>query len=588
MSQATPTPVPLPQLSPQANSKSSTPITPDSQSPLLRPEESVLSTLNPDGSRRWLTPKPSSGRFWRWRRAVAWILIVVFAVLPWIRINGKPAMLLDVMTRKFVFFGTTFRPTDTLLLALLLLSIFVGVFLLTALFGRVWCGWACPQTIFMELIFRRIEYAIEGDWTAQKRLNEQPWTTEKLWKKGLKHLIFFTISVIVANWFLAYIIGMDSVKRIVFEPIGQHLGGFAAMIVFSLIFYGVFAFLREQVCVTICPYGRLQGVLLVKETIVVAYDYIRGEPRGKLKKQATASPKIATENTDGMAFSLPIVTNPGEGTTADFAEKKHHEHADGTTCTGKCEGCKTTDEKAVFEEKKPQQAAFSLAELSQKTNELGDCIDCKLCIHVCPTGIDIRNGTQLECVNCTACIDACDEIMDKVGRPTRLIAYNTIANQEAEAKGSTAPVKYVRARTLLYLGLIALVGLIMLATLFNRSILDANVIADRNPLFVRLANGDIRNGFTIKILNKLHEPRTFTVGIEGLPPNAKLLVVGQEQAAEPSIVVPTDVLSEARAFVSVPNADLSKLVSETEPFLFVVKDKASGTVTKRKATFRRP
>ena len=260
---------------------------------------------------------------------------------------------------------------------------------------------------------------------------------------------------------------------------------------------------REQVCIYMCPWPRIQGAMVDHETLAVTYRDQRGEPRGPIRKSVTE--KIT-----------------------------------------------------------------------------GDCIDCKACVAVCPMGIDIRDGLQMECIQCALCIDACDDIMTKVGRPTRLIAYDTIANQEATAKGGSAPVKIFRTRTFLYAGLIALVGLIMLGTLMNRSVLEANVLADRNPLFVQLANGDIRNGFTLKVLNKLHEPRTFEVALEGLP-GGQLRLGDQEK---PQITVPTDIMNEVRVFVTVPKADLAKLSGETSPFNFIVRDTASGTLASRKANFQ--
>ncbi len=463
-------------------------------------------------TRQKIYPKLAHGTYRRIKWALMAVCLGIYYLIPWVRYDRGPdlpnqAVLLDMENNRFFMFGLEIWPQEFYYVTGLLVLAALVLFLVTALAGRVWCGYFCPQTVWTDLMVV-VERFWQGDRNARIRLDKEPWGPVKIFKKTMTHISWIVIAVLTGGAFVFYFADAPTLAR-------QLLNGTAPMqaYVFIAILTGTTYVLgglaREQVCIYMCPWPRIQGAMVDHESLLVTYKDNRGEPRGPIRK-------------------------------------------------------------------------------SEVKRTTGDCIDCKACVAVCPMGIDIRDGAQLECIQCALCIDACDEIMEKVGRPTRLIAYNTIANQEAEAKGSTAPVKYVRARTLLYLGLIALVGLIMLATLFNRSILDANVIADRNPLFVRLANGDIRNGFTIKILNKLHEPRTFTVGIEGLPPNAKLLVVGQEQAAEPSIVVPTDVLSEARAFVSVPNADLSKLVSETEPFFFVVKDKASGTVTKRKATFRRP
>lgn len=309
-----------------------------------------IATVDKEGKRIWLYPKKPSGRFYRWRTWVSLAFLAIFLTLPFIKLNGEPFFMLNVIERKFILFGLLFTPQDFHIFGLVMLTFIVFIILFTVVFGRLFCGWVCPQTVFMEMFFRRIEYWIEGDAPAQRRLDKMPWNAEKIRKKGLKHAIFFLIAVVVSNYFLAYIIGMDQVLRIIGEPLGAHWGGFLAMILFSGVFYGVFARLREQVCTTICPYGRLQGVLLVKESIVVAYDHVRGEPRGKIKK------------------------NPVEAIQSSV--------------NGSANGIR----------------------------KVGDCVDCKMCIAVCPTGIDIRNGTQLECTNCTACIDACDEIMDKTGR----------------------------------------------------------------------------------------------------------------------------------------------------------------------------
>jgi cytochrome c oxidase accessory protein FixG len=279
--------------------------------------------------------------------------------MPFIKLNGEPFLLFNILERKFILFGILFMPQDFHLFVLAMLTLMVFIVLFTVVWGRLFCGWVCPQTIFMEMVFRKIEYWIEGDANAQRRLNKAPWTTQKIIKKVGKQAIFFAIAVLVANTFLAYIIGIDQVFQIASEPVTQNLSGFIAMIIFSFAFYFVFSYLREQVCVAICPYGRMQGVMLDQNSIVVAYDFVRGEPRGKIKKNRK-QPKAATE-----AKVSPIA--------------------------------KIQQDVAA-----PPQAAP--AETMKQA--LGDCIDCNLCVQVCPTGIDIRDGTQLECVNCTACIDA--------------------------------------------------------------------------------------------------------------------------------------------------------------------------------------
>ena len=302
-----------------------------------------LATVDKDGKRIWIYPKKPKGRFYNYRKWVSYLLLIVLFGLPWIKVNGQPLVLFNVLQGKFILFGIYFAPQDFHLFVIAMIIFMVFIILFTVIFGRLFCGWVCPQTIFMEMVYRRIEYWIEGDYTAQKKLDNAPWTADKILKKSGKHLLFFSIAVLIANTFLAYIIGIDEVLKIISEPIGMHLSGFIAMLIFSAVFYLVFAKLREQVCTTICPYGRLQGVLLDKSSLAVYYDWERGEPRGKIRKN-----------------QMPETTT-------------------------------------------------------------GDCIDCGLCVKVCPTGIDIRDGIQLECVNCTACMDACDEVMEKINRPLGLV-----------------------------------------------------------------------------------------------------------------------------------------------------------------------
>ena len=251
----------------------------------------TIATVDKDGKRIWIYPKKPSGRFYNARTWVSFAFLAIFLTLPFIKIDGEQIFLLNVMKGKFVLFGLVFTPQDFHLFVLAMLTFLVFIILFTVVFGRLFCGWVCPQTVFMEMFFRKIEYWIEGDANQQRKLDQAPWNTEKIRKKTIKHTIFFILSFIVSNYFLAYVIGMDEVIKIIKEPVEAHTGGLIAMFVFSGVFYGVFSRMREQVCTTICPYGRLQGVLLVKESIVVAYDHVRGEPRGKLKKN-TATTEI--------------------------------------------------------------------------------------------------------------------------------------------------------------------------------------------------------------------------------------------------------------------------------------------------------
>jgi cytochrome c oxidase accessory protein FixG len=294
-----------------------------------------VGTIRDDGKRAWIYPKKPSGRFTNARTWVSVVLLIVLFGMPFIRINGLPMLMINIPDRKFIILGQLFWPQDFYLLVLGLLSLVVFIVLFTVVFGRVFCGWICPQTIFMEMVFRKVEYWIEGDYRDQKKLNDAPWDGVKAVKKFSKWGIFYAIAFVISNTFLAYIIGTDELFKIISEPISAHVTGFSAIVIFSGVFYFVFAYMREQVCIVVCPYGRLQGVMLDRDSVVVAYDYVRGEPRGPIKKN--------------------------------------------------------------------QETSF------------GDCVDCHACVRVCPTGIDIRNGTQLECINCTACIDACDDIMDESG-----------------------------------------------------------------------------------------------------------------------------------------------------------------------------
>lgn len=305
-----------------------------------------LSTLTDDGNKRkWLYPKVVKGKLYQYRSWLSTFLLALLFGAPFLKLNGEQLVLLNVLERKFVFFGVIFWPQDFYLFVLALLSFMVFIVLFTVVFGRVFCGWACPQTIFLEMIFRRIEIWIEGDHFKRKRLDESPLTWNKFLKKSTKHTLYLVISFLIANTFLAYIISSSTLKQIITEPISTHITGFIAIWLFTIVFYLVFSRMRELVCTVVCPYGRLQGVLLDNQSIIVAYDDERGEPRGKRDRETTV--------------------------------------------------------------------------------DQGDCIDCKLCVQVCPTGIDIRNGTQLECVNCTACIDACDMVMEKINRPARLIGFKS-------------------------------------------------------------------------------------------------------------------------------------------------------------------
>ncbi|HRP61174.1 MAG TPA: cytochrome c oxidase accessory protein CcoG, partial [Vicingus sp.] len=315
-----------------------------------------ITTVNEDGKRKWLYPKKPKGKFTNYRTYLSYLLLAILFAIPWIKIDGEPFLMFNVVTRKFVLFGQVFWPQDFHIFGLIMISMIIFIVLFTTVYGRVFCGWICPQTIFMEMVYRKIEYWIDGDYKEQQLLKKQPWDLEKIGKRGLKYSLFYLIAVIISHTFLAYIIGSDELLKIQRAPIKEHLGGFIAILAFSWVFFFVFAWFREQVCLIVCPYGRLQGVMLDRNSLVVAYDYIRGEGRAKFRK-----------NED------------------------------------------------------------------RKEARKGDCIDCNQCVNVCPTGIDIRNGTQLECINCTACMDACDHMMESVKQPIGLIRIDS-ENAIAEGK----------------------------------------------------------------------------------------------------------------------------------------------------------
>ncbi|MFO0826824.1 MAG: cytochrome c oxidase accessory protein CcoG [Phycisphaerales bacterium] len=385
----------------------------------MQPPERVLSTLNPDGSRRWMRPKESPGRFLTWRRLVGWFLIVVFAVLPWLRIDGQPPILLDVMRRHFVFFGTVFRPTDTLLLALLILSVFITIFLLTALVGRVWCGWGCPQTVYMEFVFRPLERFFLGRAYANSK------QSVAAWRRVAMYLTFLVVSAHLANTFLAYFVGTDQLTQWTFKSPTEHSTAFLVFLVTTGLMMFDFAFYREQMCTLVCPYGRFQSVLLDRDSVIVGYDRLRGEPRGKKKAEG-----------------------------------------------------------------------------------VGDCIDCTLCVQTCPTGIDIRDGLQLECIHCAQCIDACDAVMTKLGRAPGLIRYSS-QNRLEQRQGSRFRFRMVVYPLLLIGALTAFVTLLVTRK-------DAMVVALRTEgtPYVVGADGTVTNTLRLRIDNRTKEDRTYHVEAE--------------------------------------------------------------------------
>ncbi len=437
----------------------------------------AISTVDKQGKRVWVYPKKPKGRLTNWRRILAYVLLVLLFAGPFLRIGGEPVLMINLVERRFVFFGQTFWPQDFLIFVLGFLAFILFVILFTVAFGRLFCGWVCPQTVFMEHVFRRIEYFIEGDWKQQQALNKGPWTTAKALKKIAKHAVFFAISFLIGNTFLAYIIGSDELLHIIREPAAQHVGGLLAMGLFSAVFYANFAFFREQACTTVCPYGRLQGVLLDRKSIVIAYDHVRGENRAKFRK----------------------------GEVRAEADK-------------------------------------------------GDCIDCRACVHVCPTGIDIRNGTQLECVNCTACIDACDHMMDGVGLPTGLIRFAS----EAEI-ADNKPFSFNLRLKAYSVVLVAIVG-VLVALIAMRSNTDSTVLRTPGMLFQKRPDGSISNLYSIKTMNKTNKD---------LPLRFALIdKKGEVQLVGKPFFVKAGELAQAEAFIILPRAELDGMKTKVVVGIF--------------------
>lgn len=468
-----------------------------------------VATVDKLGKRIWLYPKKPKGQYYQYRTYLSWIFLAVLFGLPLIKYQGDPLVLFNIIERKFILFGVHFGPQDFYLFAIGMLIFLVFIILFTVVFGRVFCGWVCPQTIFMEMVFRKIEYWIEGDHNAQKRLDREPWNRSKIFKKVGKQVIFFTISVLIANTFLSYIIGFDEVKKIVLEPISIHMAGFAIMILFSFVFYWVFARLREQVCTTICPYGRLQGVMLDNRSLVVAYDFVRGEPRGKMQK-----------NKETQLHSEP---------------KK--------ACLKTCSACKLGGNSCKADENDKGTIPLTSEEYLASLAPLGDCIDCSLCVQVCPTGIDIRNGTQLECINCTACMDACDEVMTKINRPTKLIRVDSIEGIEQGKRN------IVNGRTIAY----SVVLFILIAIeIFIFSIrADVEVLLLRTPgmLYQEQEKGIISNLYNYQLINKTNTDMVLTFKLIDFI--GEIQIVG-EQLPE----VAKNENSEGAVFIKIPQEQL--------------------------------
>lgn len=403
-----------------------------------------ISTVDDEGNRNWVYAKKPKGKFFNRRKIIAIVLLLIFYIGPFLKYKGDPIMLFNILERKFIIFGVIFWPQDFHLILLSVITLIVFVVLFTVIFGRIFCGWICPQTIFLEFIFRRIEYLIEGDSAKQRRLDKQEMNFEKIWKKSLKHFIFFLISFISAATMLAYVISIDELLNLIKEGPLNNLKGFTGLLIFSGIFYFVFAFFREQVCAIACPYGRLQGVLIDKKSIIVGYDYKRGEPRGPLK--------LAVEQ------------------------------------------------------------------------NLGDCINCNSCVSVCPAGIDIKNGTQLECINCTACIDACDAVMDRIKKPRGLIRY------DSEEGIETGHNSIFNSRSIAYSVVLTLLMFFVASLFVMRGDFEVTIIRQRGSSFQQYGSDSLSNIYNYQIVNKIRKP--ININLKANSINGRIQYIGPNETIQ--------------------------------------------------------
>lgn len=434
-----------------------------------------LASVERDGRRRWIYARQPSGRLYRARTVVSVFLLAFLLLAPFITVSGQPLMLLDVLNRRFVILGTLFMPQDFYIVVVLALSVLVTIVLSTVVVGRIWCGWLCPQTIFMEMVFRRIEYLIDGSAEQQLRSDRGPQTTRVWVRKGIKHAIFFGFSFVLANVFLAWIIGAGPLVAIITDSPRRHLAGLFAIVIFSVVFYAVFARFREQACVLACPYGRMLSSLVDVQTVTVTYDAGRGEPRSRLVRR-------------------------------------------------------------------------------EESTRSGDCIDCHRCVTVCPTGIDIRNGIQLECVACTACIDACNDVMLRVGREPGLIRHTS-----AECVRGGQP-GLIRTRVIAYGAVWAVLVSSAILLITTRRDVDFVILRQPGTLYATVAGGDIANFYTLEGLNRSGRPASFSVEVLE-PAGARVTILGSSE-------VPAYGVLDARLLLRLPP---SAILGTTTPVRLTVR-----------------
>jgi cytochrome c oxidase accessory protein FixG len=381
--------------------------------------------INEEGHSKWVYTKIPHGKWHTRRLLVCWILFLFFIAAPFLKVNGYPLILLDIPDRKFIIFGAIFWAQDAFILSLLMLAFILFIILFTVTFGRIWCGWACPQTLFLEMLFRKVEFLVEGDYQKRRKLDQSPWTAVKTARKTVKHTLYFLISVIMTNVFLMWFIGYENLFSIIKDPIGEHFSGFMIMLGVSLFFYWMYSYFREQFCTMLCPYGRMQGVLTDQRTIMVSYDFKRGEPRGPRAE--------------------------------------------------------------------------------------GDCIDCRQCIAVCPTAIDIRNGAQFECISCANCIDECNNVMKKLNRPLQLIRHDSAEGIE---KGHSTAWNW---RNRSYSGVLILLLSFFVYTLATRTSVETTILRTPGLIYQENGDGTLSNVYNIKILNKTHDPMNLDIKLLSHP-----------------------------------------------------------------------
>ncbi len=428
-----------------------------------------ISSVDEQGSRKWVYASKLTGRYYTYRNYSSLVYLILFFGIPFIWVHNQPLVLFNILEGKFILFSKIFWPNDFFIFAVAMISFIIFIALFTVIYGRLFCGWACPQTIFMEMVFRKIEWWIEGSPGQQKTLNNHIGTPEWWIRKSIKHSIFFGFSFLIANTFLAYIIGIDKLYKMIQEPISDHLALLSGLLVFTVLFYGVFAFVRDIICTTVCPYGRLQSVLFDKDTMQIAYDYMRGEPRERIHKN--------------------------------------------------------------------------------QARTQGDCIDCMKCVQVCPTGIDIRNGVQMECVGCTACIDACDEVMLKVGFQPGLIRY--ASENEVSGKGKF----HFNNRMKAYTVLLSILVILMVYLISTRRSIDAYVQRVPGQLYQEVAENQISNLYLLKMINKTRD--TQQVNLKLANQQGEIQLIGSQE-----IKLNPESVSEFEFFVKLSKDQVVKRSNE--------------------------